>query len=336
MRDSSWSRQTLLHAARAVRQASAATDGGALRTGDLRPMLERVRLAAARRLSHLTRLSRERGTAAAPGADDDGVAADALRGSVDELAAVSRQLAAAVASLTGEVRGLRGLSADLAAQRDAIEDLQRRQRRDLGYALDRLATATTAEFVARHLATARAFDDPAATLRWALSQAPPDGLALEFGVGSGTTLRIITPTRPRGTVFGFDSFAGLPETWRTDFEAGTFALDEPPEVPRAELVVGAFEETLPGWAAGHTDPVVFLHLDADLYTSTATVLEHLGDRLVEGSIVVFDEYFNYPGWPEHEHRAWTEFVERTGTAFTYEGYTRDNEQVVIRVTKPGG
>jgi Macrocin-O-methyltransferase (TylF) len=239
-----------------------------------------------------------------------------------------RRLQREVEGLAVDVRG------GLAATSHALDGLEQRQRRDLALALDRLATATTAEFIARELPAARTFDHPHDTLRWALAEAPPDGLAVEFGVGSGTTLRIITPTRPPGTVFGFDSFAGLPEDWRTDFDTGTFAVDEPPVVPHAELVVGLFEDTLPLWLAEHPDPVAFVHLDADLYSSTATVFELLEGRLVEGSILVFDEYFNYPGWPEHEHRAWMELVERTGIAFTYEAYTRDNEQVVVRVTKP--
>ena len=135
-------------------------------------------------------------------------------------------------------------------------------------------------------------------------------------------------------MFGFDSFEGLPERWRTGFDTGSFTAERLPDVPGAELVVGWFEDTLPEWAAEHPEPIAFLHLDADLYSSTATVLEHIGDRLVEGSIVVFDEYFNYPGWHDHEHRAWIEFVQRSGTAFRYEAYTGDNEQVVVRITKP--
>ena len=51
-----------------------------------------------------------------------------------------------------------------------------------------------------------------------------------------------------------------------------------------------------------------------------------------GSIVLFDEYFNYLGWEQHEHRAWAEYVARTGTRFEYLGYTIDNEQVIARVT----
>ena len=62
------------------------------------------------------------------------------------------------------------------------------------------------------------------------------------------------------------------------------------------------------------------------------MLDLAGDRLRPGSIVLFDEYFNYPNWEQHEHRAWTEFVARTGTKFEYVGYTVNNEQLIIRIT----
>ena len=50
-----------------------------------------------------------------------------------------------------------------------------------------------------------------------------------------------------------------------------------------------------------------------------------------GSVLVFDEFFNYPGWQQHEYRAWTEFVARTAVAFEYLAYTADNEQVVVQL-----
>ena len=62
------------------------------------------------------------------------------------------------------------------------------------------------------------------------------------------------------------------------------------------------------------------------------MLEQVGPRLVPGSVVLFDEYFNYPGWQEHEHRAWREHVERTGLEWTYLGLTMDDEQVSVLVT----
>ena len=48
-------------------------------------------------------------------------------------------------------------------------------------------------------------------------------------------------------------------------------------------------------------------------------------------MLVFDEFFNYPGWQQHEFRAWTEFVEETGRTFEYLAYTGNNEQVVVRL-----
>lgn len=217
----------------------------------------------------------------------------------------------------------------------AVFEVELRARRDLLAAGDREATRSSARFAQEVMPRVATFPFPQATLEHALSLAPAEGMALEFGVFSGHTLKVIAAARDDIEVYGFDSFEGLPEDWRSGFPANTFGVDKLPEVPGAELVVGWFDATLPGFLAEHPGPVAFLHLDADLYSSTVTVLDHVGPRLQPGSIVVFDEYFNYPGWEQHEHRAWQEYVERTGTTFEYEGYTSNNEQLVVRVTAVG-
>jgi len=207
-----------------------------------------------------------------------------------------------------------------------------RSRRDIRYAGDVQAARESAVFARDYLAGARQFGHPHATLEYALSVAPVSGMALEFGVYTGTTLKIIATARPGGRVYGFDSFEGLPEHWRAGFAVGTFATETVPDVPGAELVVGWFDDVLPRFLENHPGPVDFLHIDADLYSSAATVLNLVGPRLRKGSVVVFDEFFNYPGWQNHEYRAWTEYVERTGIAFRYEAFTFDNEQVVVILT----
>jgi hypothetical protein len=207
---------------------------------------------------------------------------------------------------------------------------ERRTRRDVWTALEQEAARSSADLVRTSMWSLTLSTDPHATLRDALRAAPTDGMALEFGVATGTTLRIIAEERAGG-VYGFDSFDGLPEHWRLGYDAGEFA-EQPPQVEGAELVVGLFADTLPGFLDAHPGPVAFLHVDCDLYSSAATVLEHLGPRLVEGSVVLFDEYFNFPGWQEHEHRAWLEHVERTGLEFAYAGLTMDDEQVWVRIT----
>jgi hypothetical protein len=159
-------------------------------------------------------------------------------------------------------------------------------------------------------------------------------MALEFGVASGATLQIIVDELKDAAhdVFGFDVFSGLPETWRTGYPAGEFAQDEVPNVRGATLIHGLFEDTLSDFLTTYPGAVSFVHFDADLYSSTKAILDRLGRRLVPGTVLVFDEFFNYPGWQEHEYRAWMEFVDSTGAGFEYLGYTGDNEQVILRIT----
>ncbi len=230
-----------------------------------------------------------------------------------------------IAALRREIAGLRDYIAS------TVKEAVRAGRRNMAQTAELEATLQSAAFVRAEMPTARPLSSPQRTLTYALSLAPRGGMALEFGVYTGSTLEVITYARDKKAVYGFDSFEGLPEEWRPGFPAGTFATESLPDIPGAELVVGRFDQTLPAFMADHDDPVDFLHVDCDLYSSTRTVLDHVGHRLHPGSIVVFDEYLNYPGWPEHEHRAWQEYVARTGLSFEYVGYTVDHEQVIVRV-----
>ncbi|WP_409483660.1 class I SAM-dependent methyltransferase [Arsenicicoccus dermatophilus] len=247
--------------------------------------------------------------------------------------AVRRAVRAEVTRLEDELRALRAQQdADTRRILDHLHGLEIRDRRDLYAAGERVAVAESARWAADHLVGARSFSHPHETLRHALSLAPTGGMALEFGVFQGTTLRIIAEARGGQEVYGFDSFEGLPEDWRVGFPAGAFDVDGLPDVPGATLVQGWFDRTLPGFLAVHPGPVDVLHVDGDLYSSAATVLELVGPRLRPGSIVQFDEYLNYPGWQQHEHRAWTEHVARTGVAFEPVAFTHDHEQVAFRIT----
>lgn len=231
----------------------------------------------------------------------------------------------------------RQLNEALRYQGDRIAEItanyEHRERRDLLFAAERDAAADSAKFALEHMPTAQTFADPHATLHHSLSLMEIDGLVLEFGVYTGTTLKIIAAAADGREVYGFDSFTGLPEDWRTGFSAGAFGVDQLPDVPGAELIAGWFDDTLPGFMAEHPGPVSFLHVDCDLYSSTKTVLEHVGPRLRAGSVVLFDEYFNYQGWRDHEHKAWLEYVAETGIEFSYEGYTTDHEQVIVKITE---
>lgn len=158
------------------------------------------------------------------------------------------------------------------------------------------------------------------TLWYANAMAAP-GSAVEFGVASGQSLRVLAENRK---VTGFDSFEGLPEDWRPRFPKGKFACDVP-DVPNAEIVIGLFEDTLPNWT--QPNDLSLIHIDCDLYSSTSTVLSHL--TLKPGMIVVFDEYHGYPGWEDHEHRAWAEYTKREGISWT--PIAQGPEQLAVRI-----
>jgi hypothetical protein len=78
-----------------------------------------------------------------------------------------------------------------------------------------------------------------------------------------------------------------------------------------------------------------MHMDADLYSSTKCVFDLLFDRMVPGTVLQFDEYFNYPGWQEHEHKAFTEFVDAHKVKFEYLGYVPDHQQIAVKILEIG-
>lgn len=129
------------------------------------------------------------------------------------------------------------------------------------------------------------------------------GLYMEFGVYHGVSLRKIRKLMPANTLlYGFDSFSGLPEQWR-NLSVGTFATPVRVDVPGVELVVGMFAETLPSFVKTHNEPVSFMHVDCDLYSSTKVVLDAFRKQLVPGSVIMFDELFGFSGYEQHEYKA---------------------------------
>lgn len=210
--------------------------------------------------------------------------------------------------------------------------------RNLLYELQLRARSEAADYVQANMPEARVFTSHGSILRFAVEQAPAGGLFLEFGVATGNTIRQIAAVAPTGvTVYGFDSFAGLPGDWVGHVEvAGAFRQKALPKVPdNVVLVRGLFDASLPAFLERHDEPVGFAHVDCDLHASTRSVLDRIGPRLRTGSLILFDEYFNYPGWRLHEHRAWREFCEANGVRYSYIGFTALDGRVLVRIDETG-
>jgi hypothetical protein len=101
--------------------------------------------------------------------------------------------------------------------------------------------------------------------------------------------------------------------------------------PNVTLHKGWFDQTLPDFVANHPGPIAFLHVDCDLYSSTKTIFQFLGDRIVPGTVILFDEYFNYPGWRDHEHRAFTELVEERGLECRWLAYNTVEWNAAVQI-----
>lgn len=51
-----------------------------------------------------------------------------------------------------------------------------------------------------------------------------------------------------------------------------------------------------------------LNIDTDTYGPAAHIIDLTTSRLGKGSLVLFDEFFNYPNWRAYEYRAWRDHM----------------------------
>jgi hypothetical protein len=199
--------------------------------------------------------------------------------------------------------------------------------------LQDIALEETARFIMERMPGVPSFANDFALLKhaWQHLDAAGDGLICEFGVWRGTTINFIASLTEK-PVYGFDSFEGLPEFWRDGFDRGRFHLRRLPKVrANVHLIKGWFNQSLPPFLAEHPGNAMFLHVDCDLYSSAKTVFDLFQKRIVPGTVIVFDEFFNYPGWQRGEFQAFNEFLSATGLRYEWLGYCRYHEQVAVRI-----
>lgn len=144
-----------------------------------------------------------------------------------------------------------------------------------------------------------------------------NGHWMEFGVREGTTINWVLEVCPEQQIHGFDSWEGLPETWDTGghvYSAGEMAVPMPTFPENVHLHKGWFDQTLEPWMIKHRGSVAYLHIDSDLYSSAIYVLKTLNDRIVPGTLIIFDELVNFrlsgklSNWYKHEWKAMFEWM----------------------------
>lgn len=124
---------------------------------------------------------------------------------------------------------------------------------------------------------------------------------------------------------GFDSFEGIPKTKESSgendvFNVGTYACGERQfldnisrqgvDLSKVTTVKGFFDQTLNTGTATRLNlsRVAVVHVDSDLYESAKLVLDFVTPYLIDGAIIVFDEWYQFMSSPYHgERRAFREW-----------------------------
>ena len=168
-------------------------------------------------------------------------------------------------------------------------------------------------------------------LRFAFAHATKPGLILEFGVRNGTSINFLSRLT-KGRVHGFDSFEGLPEEWLGE-KKGLYSTGSvlPRVSTNVELHKGWFEDTLPEFAGRSREPVRFMNVDCDIYSSTRTIFECFGQQIVPGTVIIFDEYLFNPAWRNDEYKAFQELVAERKLQYEYLLFSLFSRQAAVIV-----
>lgn len=168
-----------------------------------------------------------------------------------------------------------------------------------------------------------------------------EGDYLEFGVWTGRSFAEAYHEIPKAfeytkrwhstqypcRFFAFDSFEGLPEITGADeggpFKKGEYCCDQARFLSylKSQSVDLNGVICVPGWYdKSLTDEVKtrhnlkrarIIHIDCDLYESTRDVLNFCTSLIQEGTVLMFDDWFQYKGNPQlGEQRAFNEWLRK--------------------------
>lgn len=154
-------------------------------------------------------------------------------------------------------------------------------------------------------------------LLWSILNLKPDinkdtSLWLEFGVAKAISTnltsyaqhalcleqRSIDDCKPSQlpTIYGFDTFEGLPDNWHR-FRKGSFSNNGvvPAVESNIELKKGLFNDTVPIFLNGMRNNlhVSMVNIDNDLYEGALFLLLQLKNRFKDGSLIHFHELYHH-------------------------------------------
>lgn len=192
------------------------------------------------------------------------------------------------------------------------------------------------------------------------------GDIFEFGVYTGRSLALLSyfhEVNKKGIhkvdlnrrVVGLDSFEGLPSAedhprWKQNMfrvnhsfhpickegdkvtEKTILDLFDSYNLPDPEIELGSFTDVLPNVIGTKYKQSALIHIDCDLYESTKTVLKFMEPTFQEGTVLLFDDWFNFKGNKlKGEQRAFNEFLQTQSkwSAIEYQTYATFGKSFII-------
>ena len=147
-----------------------------------------------------------------------------------------------------------------------------------------------------------------------------NGTYCEFGCHTGSTFKMALrtiglPFKPNkiNRFYAFDSFEGMPEPEGIDkqkiWEKGlnTTSIEDfkkifKKDLHRMKIVKGFYNEVLKDYKLESGDKIAIAYIDCDYYSSTSDCLNFIDNKLLHGSLIVFDDWNCYYGDPKRGQR----------------------------------
>lgn len=130
-----------------------------------------------------------------------------------------------------------------------------------------------------------------------LARSAPAGALAECGVYRGGILKMLASAHPDRTVYGFDTFDGLPaDMWKQDEPHSVGEFDDTSlrfvheqigDCINIILVKGLFPKSATYYG---DEKFALVHIDFDFYESTKAAIDWFLPRMVDGGVMIFDDY----------------------------------------------
>ena len=87
---------------------------------------------------------------------------------------------------------------------------------------------------------------------------------------------------------------------------------------------------MPSFLGEKKPKIKFVHVDCDTYETTKFILKNIKPYLSKGTIILFDEFYNFSGWSVGEYKALIETFEEK--EYKYLAFSHNKGNVAIELT----